>query len=89
MMLTNKQYIGALGVIAALSIIGLWDSSTPDEIALYFYDDDIISRQLLEAGSLTTLQESPPVSCLHNIMYKMCMIYHDSFDTYDMHIFLI
>jgi len=67
MMLNNKQYIKALGVIAALSIIGLWDSSTPDEIALY--DDDIISRQLLEAGSLTTLQEPPPVSCMHKIMH--------------------
>ena len=66
MMLTNKQYIGILSVIAALSIIGLWDSSTPDEIALY---DNDVSRQLLEAGSLTTLQEPPPVSCLHNIMY--------------------
>ena len=33
------------------------------------YDDDIISRQLLEAGSLTTLQEPPPVSCMHKIMH--------------------
>ena len=68
MMLNNKQYIGALGVIAALSIIGLWDSSTPDEIAIALYNNDV-SRQLLEAGSLTTLQEPPPVSCMHKIMH--------------------
>ena len=68
MMLNNKQYIVVLGVIAALSFIGLWDSSTPEEIALY----DDVSRQLLEAGSLTALQEPPPVSYNTYIICVRC-----------------
>ena len=75
MMLTNKQYIGVIGVIAAVSIIGLWldrntTSSTNDDLVGEEYEINNV-RRLLAAGSLTELQEPPPVSLIYFILCRM------------------
>ena len=75
MMLTNKQYIGVLGVIAAVSIVGLWldrntTSSTNDDLVGEEYEINNV-RRLLAAGSLTELQEPPPVSLIYFILCRM------------------
>ena len=74
-MLTNKQYIGVIGVIAAVSIIGLWldrntTSSTNDDLVGEEYEINNV-RRLLAAGSLTELQEPPPVSLIYFILCRM------------------
>ena len=62
-MLTNKQYIMVLGVIAAVSIIGLWlDRNTTPSTNDDLVGEEYNARRLLAAGSLTELQEPPPVS---------------------------
>ena len=71
-MLTNKQYIGILGIIAAVSIVGLWlDRNTSTDDVLVGEEH----RRLLAAGSLTELQEPPPVSIIHLILYYTARIY--------------
>ena len=63
MMLTNKQYILILGVIAAVSIVGLWldrNTSSSNYVGEEYELNN--ARRLLAAGSLTELQEPPPVS---------------------------
>lgn len=74
-MLTNKQYIGVLGVIAVVSIVGLWldrnTSSTNDYVGEEYELNN--ARRLLAAGSLTELQEPPPVSIL--IYFILCRMF--------------
>lgn len=63
MMLTNKQYILILGVIAAVSIVSLWldrNTSSTNYVGEEYELNN--ARRLLAAGSLTELQEPPPVS---------------------------